>query len=308
MGYIEQIAYQGWSDAYRLTNGALELVIPSQVGIRILHCGLVGQANQFYVDASVSGQVGGEAWRLYGGHRLWHAPEAQPRTYSPDNQPIQLVQEGEVIRLTQLPEASTGIQKEVEIVFHPDQAQAKVTHRLINHNLWPVELSVWALSVMAQGGVGIMPLPPYGSHVGNLLPNRALILWPYTRMTDPRWVWGDQFILLRQDNLATTPQKIGMTVDEGWAAYANQGQLFLKTFTPVPSATYPDMGSSVEFYTDATILEVETLGPLTTLAPQASVEHTEQWFVFDGVTMSQNDAEVQAHVLPKVQIALSSLL
>ena len=29
------------------------------------------------------GKTGGSEWHIYGGHRLWHAPEVMPRTYYP---------------------------------------------------------------------------------------------------------------------------------------------------------------------------------------------------------------------------------
>jgi hypothetical protein len=303
---IERITYHGWSEAYHLTNGQLELIVPQQIGIRIMHCGLVRQANHFHVNEALGGQSGGPDWYLYGGHRLWHAPESKPRTYYPDNHPIEVIQQGESILLRQATEPTTGIQKEIELTFHPSQAQVKVVHRLRNHNLWAVELAPWALSVMKAGGVGIIPLPPYGSHDSNLLPNRQVILWPYSRMTDPRWTWGDHFIMLRQDANATNPQKVGMDVAAGWAAYANDGQLFLKTFQPIPNASYPDRGSSVEFFTNKIMLEVETLGPLQRIEPQASIEHQETWFVFGETPTPDGEADVEAHILPKAQLALAS--
>ena len=36
-----------------------------------------------------------------------------------------------------------------------------MTYRLINNNLWDIELAPWAISVMAEGTVGIIPQEPY---------------------------------------------------------------------------------------------------------------------------------------------------
>ena len=178
-----------------------------------------------------------------------------------------------------------------------------MTHRLVNTNLWPVKLAPWALSVMAQGGTGIVPLPPRGSHEENLLPTGSLALWAYTAMQDPRWTWGDEYVLLRQDPSSKIAQKAGLRVPDGWAAYARQGHLFLKKFAYQENADYPDLGSSVELYTDPDILEVETLAPLTTLEPDASTEHVEHWFLFDDVPVPENDADVERSVVPRVQAA-----
>lgn len=56
-----------------------------------------------------------------------------------------------------------------------------------------------------------------------------------------------------------------------------------------------------ETFTNKEMLEVETLGPLTKLAPGASVEHVENWYLFADVPAPQNDAEVAKFVLPKLR-------
>jgi hypothetical protein len=172
---------------------------------------------------------------------------------------------------------------------------------LRNANLWAVELAAWALSVMSPGGKCIVPLPPRGAHEGNLQPTGGIALWAYTDMTDPRWTWGSRYVLLRQDPQVSKPQKVGITVTDGWAAYARCGHLFVKTFPHVEGARYPDFGVSVETYTDGSILEVETLGPLTRLPAGAAVEHVEQWFLFRDVPVPNDDADVDKNVLSKVK-------
>jgi hypothetical protein len=205
-----------------------------------------------------------------------------------------------VARLTQPVEAGANIQKTIEIRLASDSARVDLTHRLTSHNLWPVTLAPWAITVMAPGGCAVVPLSPRGSHAENLLPTGALVLWAYTNLGDPRFTFGFRHILLRQDQSATTLQKIGMACDAGWLAYANRGRLFVKTASYIPGATYPDGGSPLEVYTDANILELETLAPMTTLQPGASVTHRETWGLFDGVSEPRTDEDVTRDILPKV--------
>ena len=80
----------GWPHCLRLSNAEVELIIATDIGIRILHFGFIGGKNIFYLSPEDLGKTGGDHWRIYGGHRLWHAPEAIPRTYSPDNEPHQV--------------------------------------------------------------------------------------------------------------------------------------------------------------------------------------------------------------------------
>lgn len=300
---LTQISYGGWSTCHRLTNGMVELIITGEIGPRLIRFGFVGGPNQFYEDPATLGATGGDDWRIYGGHRLWHAPEAAPRTYFPDNTPITVEQIGERVRVTQPVEPTTGIAKQIDIDLAADAPHVRLVHRLTNRTLWTVELAPWALSVMAGGGVGILPLPPRGSHEDNLLPTSSLALWAYTSFADPRWTLGERFILLRQQPGAAVPQKVGARNVDGWAAYARAGQLFVKQFGYDPAATYPDMGCNFETFTNEVMLEVESLGPVVRLDPGASVEHEEAWSLFADVPAPANDADVVRDVLPRVEQA-----
>ena len=286
------ISYAGWERAYHWTNGIIELVATAEVGLRLIRFGLVGEANEFAEYPAHLGRIGGDEWRIVGGHRLWHAPEHRTRTYVPDNAPITAdpLPDGGW-RLTQPTEPSTGIQKEIDIYMAEDAPSVRVVHRLWNRGMWPVVMAPWALSVMASGGTAVLPLPPRGSHHDHLLPNTSLILWPYTDMGDPRWTWGEEAVLLQQVVGATRPQKIGSACTPGWLAYANRGRLFVKQFAHQPNATYPDGGSSAELFTDGEMLEVETLGPLAEVGVGAAVEHTETWQLLAGVRPFTSAAE-----------------
>src|SRR5207253_853083 len=84
-----------------------------------------------------------------------------------------------------------------------------VTHRIRNVDKTEVaELAPWALSVMAPGGVEIIPLPEHKPHPGSpknakspadFAPNVAMVLWPFFDFKDPRWTLGTKYITLKQD-------------------------------------------------------------------------------------------------------------
>jgi len=298
---MEQITYRGWPTCYRLTRDDLELVVTADVGPRIIRFGRVDGPNMFCEYEEWWGKIGGTEWRNYGGHRLWHAPEVRPRTYAPDNDPVTVRETPEGWAFTQPVEATTGIQKELVISFPSLAGTVRVTHRLRNLGLWAVELAPWALSVMAPGGTAIIPLPERGPHGTNLLPASVLALWKYTDLSDARWTFGRRFILLRQDPQATTPQKIGATVPDGWLAYTNAGYTFLKRFPYCPGAVYPDLGVNAECFTNARMLELESLGPLVRLAPGAEVTHVETWALLQDVSRLADEADVAQHLLPRLQ-------
>lgn len=293
---VEKVTYKRWQECVRITNGQIELIATTAVGPRLIRFGFVGGENQFREMSGQIGLTGGSEWRIYGGHRLWHAPEASPRTYEPDNAPVQAVVDGSVVRLIQPTEKTTGIRKEMAITMAPGANHVRVLHRLTNRGLWPVTLAAWALSAMEREGRAVLP-QSRKSTPNNLLPNRAVILWPYSEMTDPRVVWGKRYVLVQQDPAVARAFKVGMTSTDGWAGYVRKGQLFLKRFTPVPDALYPDFGSSLEVYTNGDFLELETVGPLRELRPGQSVEHLEEWFLFRDVDVT-DEAAVERTILP----------
>ena len=297
----DTIPFLGWEHCVHLQNGQVELAVTTDVGPRIIHLGFVGKDNEFATYSDMLGKTGGEEWRIYGGHRLWHAPEDPVRTYWPDNVPVKVEAHDGFVRIIQPVEGSTGVVKEMDVALHPSEAKVRIVHRLINRNLWAIALAPWALSVMAPGGVGIIPMPPRGEHPKDLLPANSLTLWPYTDMSDARWVWGEQFILLRQEPGNGKAQKVGAFVPDGWVAYARRGHLFVKQFPVSEGATYPDLGSTVELFTNGDMLEVETLGPLITLEPGAAVTHTEIWSLAAGVPQPESEQDVIEHVLPVIQ-------
>ena len=297
---MNKLPYSGWPNCIKLSNGNVELIVTTDVGPRIMRFGFVRGQNLMKEYKDQLGKTGGEEWRIYGGHRFWHAPEAEPRTYWPDNVPVQYTWDGKTLKLTQPIEATTGFVKEMEITLDPKENHVTLVHRLINQNLWDVEAAPWCLTVMAQKGRAIFPQEPYRPHPEYLLPARPLVLWHYTDMKDPRWIWGTKYIQLKQDPTATTKQKVGMRNTLGWAAYYLDGELFLKRYGFDPKAAYPDLGCNAETYTDADMLEVETLGPLTKIpASGGKVEHIEHWFLYK-VEVGEEESSIDEKVLPLV--------
>jgi hypothetical protein len=295
---MEIVDFGGWPNCIRLSNAKVELVATTEVGPRIIRLGFVGGQNLFKTYPALLGRTGDPKWLSYGGHRLWHAPEVVPRTYSPDNGPVEHEWDGATLTLSGT-DAPNGIEKELRLTLDPTAPRVEVAHRLINRNPWTVEFAVWAISVMAPGGRAIYPHEDFLPHREVLVPARPLVLWHYADMSDPRWTWGRRYIQLRQDPSATTEQKVGMLNRKGWAAYLLEGEALIKRYPYEPGAIYADMGCNTETYTDPEMLEVETLGPLTRLEPGAHVDHVESWLLAK-VECGPTDADIDAHLLPLV--------
>jgi len=298
---ITRTSYGNWAHTVTLSNDAIELVATLDVGPRIIRFGTIGGPNLFKEFPDQLGGTNENEWKIRGGHRLWHAPEAKPRSYALDNAPVDCEAAGDfTLRLTPPPETENGIQKQIEIVLSPDDNVVTMTHRITNIGPWGIELAPWALTVMAPGGMAIMPLPEKRPHTEVLTPDLPLVLWSYTDFTDNRLQLGRHYITLRQD-AAKGPTKIGMGQPLGWAAYLNQGMLFVKYFDYEPSMIYPDFGCNFETYTNEEMLEVESLGPLSLLEPGESVEHDETWRLVPNAPAVSSEDEIESLLRPLIE-------
>jgi hypothetical protein len=297
---IEKVPYQGWKNCYRMTDGQVELIVTSDVGPRVIRFGFVGGQNLFKEFSEQLGKSGEPKWQARGGHRVWVAPEVAENisaiTYAVDNGPVKVEVRGDTLVATGQLEKEVGLHKEMEIRLHDGKVDVK--HRITNHNPWTIELSPWTLTMMAQGGTGITGLPPRGSHPEVLAPTNPLVIFAFTHLSDPRWRFTKRYIMLRQDPKNSLPQKVGTWNKDTFGAYALNGELFIKRYQADPSKTYPDMGASYETFTNADFLELETLGPLTKLAPGATVEHTEGWTLHKQKLEKFDDEELDRVLLP----------
>ena len=126
----------------------------------------------------------------------------------------------------------------------------------------------------------------------------AMTLWSFTDMGDPRWHWGRRFITLRQANAG--PTKLGLAHRESWAAYHREKSLFLKAIEFRTGAVYPDFGCNFETFTNEEILEMESLGPLVTLAPGHATEHTEHWHLAKAPGQWSGESDLDTLILPNL--------
>ncbi|MCL4378674.1 MAG: hypothetical protein M1409_09940 [Actinobacteria bacterium] len=171
---------------------------------------------------------------------------------------------------------------------------------MYNRNLWDIELSPWALSVMNEDGMAIIPQEPFEPWENKITPVRPMVLWGYTLMDDPKWIWGNKYIQLRQEGRFESMQKLGILNTLGWIAYYLNGELFVKRYRYYPEASYPDFGVNTEIFTNSEMLELETLGSLKKIPPDGFTEHFESWSVFK-VNIDGSEESINKNILPLIE-------
>lgn len=302
MEFKENYHYGGWPNCLYLTNGDIELIATTDVGPRIIRFGFSGKVNLFKEFKEHMGISKGNDYLFYGGTRLWHAPQANPRSFHPDNFPVKYEWNNNKISLMQDIEVSTGVQKEIIISMHPGKNKVTVIYRIHNKALWGIKLAPWAISMMNIKGKAIVPQEKYIDCSKKLTPIRSLALWGYTNMEDPRWVWGKKYIQCLQDPNRKTCQKIGILNTQGWAAYNLSDYTFIKRYGFNQNSNYTDFGVNTELYTDQNVLEIETLGEYKEISPGDFAEHTECWYLFNK-RVGKNERSIDRNLIPLLNTA-----
>lgn len=276
----EIISYHGWNKTLRLANDDVQLLVTTDVGPRILVYKTPTGENVLKTFDDQLGSHNEEAWRIRGGHRLWIAPEDEVISYHLDNGPVTWRQDdftGEVI-IDSVQQRPHAIRKTLGITLADEGSRVTIRHTATNEGVQPFTMATWGLTVLQPGGLEIIPQPPLGEHPHDLLPNRGMVIWAYTDLSDPRLTLGRKYWLLRSADYP--PFKIGLAHRQKWIAYVLGDSLFIKTFTFEPGAQYPDGGCNFETFTNKEMLEIESLGPLVNLKPGEGISHTENWYLF----------------------------
>jgi hypothetical protein len=277
---MEKIQFGDLTDCLRLANGDVELTVAAGFGPRIVAYNFVGGENALGVHPHAKIATGLGEYRIYGGHRLWIAPETVPQTYAPDNAPVEYFFDAaeNSLRLVQPVEPVSNTQKEMIVALEKSGGNVSITHRIANRGDAEIELAAWALTIMRGGGVCEIPNETFRAYSHEtLLPVRTLTVWAYTDLSDSRWSFDRELIRLRVDESRHEPQKIGALNKQGWARYRLADVVFTKYFDFTENARYPDMNSNCELYTAGSFVEVESLAPLVKLEPGATTEHVERW-------------------------------
>jgi hypothetical protein len=188
-------------------------------------------------------------------------------------------------------EAESGIEKEIEIILDETTSRVVLNHSITAARTMSSGIAPWGLTVFKPGGKAVIPMPPRSLHPNDLppaeknasnnaeldlLPNRNMSLWAYTEPSDPRFNWCEDRLEISQDtNMPST--KLGFLHQMQTAYYEVDGYRFSKTIDYRQDATYPDGNCNLEIFTDGTMLELESLGPLVTLNKGERIVHTENW-------------------------------
>ncbi len=268
--YIED--YRDFGKMLFAECGNIKLGIPLDFGIRISYLSYRKSENLFFEQPKDMTELATEdGWRVYGGHRVWLAPESE-RDYAPDNSPVTYEISDGKITLHQCEDARLRVKKSVEISFVGEDT-VRVVNKIQNTDTSARRFSVWGITSMAAGGVEYIPLK-YGRM--SYSPLSRVSMWFYTDLGDGRAEYSPGLIKLSHRPYPTK-YKIGVGHPAGNPKYVNYGVQFEKIFDVFEDEAYPDGDVSFETFMCDYMVEIESLSPLFDVLPNQTVSHTELW-------------------------------
>lgn len=219
-------------------------------------------------------------YHFRGGHRFWRAPESLAKSYIPDDHGVKVKEIQGGIKLTGADEPGTGIRKSISIQTSSSQPFVILKHKIENLGKSVIRLAPWAITMFRTKGVAILPQQVGHVDGDGVLPNRRFALWPYSRWNDPRLRLGDEFVTIKTEP-SSSPFKLGYFNPHGWLGYVYDDVMFVKRFGVRSDQEYPDHGCNSEVYVNRRMIELESIGPLVDVSPQAEIVHTETWEVYE---------------------------
>lgn len=259
-----------------LENEYLRIEYALDAGPRIVHFSRRSGRNVFAETPEIGWEtVHGRPFRLLGGHRLWSSPECALEKQVPDDEPVAVRTTKDGVELIGATKTHDGLVRKIALEL--DGRRVHVTHTLANDTGRRVDVAAWALTQLAPGGVAVLPFPDGDAEQ---LPNRNVVLWPYSDVHDRRFeVRADAIRVAADDGPGFF--KVGCLNRSGAIAYELGDVTFCKRFTPEADAPHVDLGCNAEVYVRAEFLELETLTPLRPLASGEELQHVEEWELLD---------------------------
>jgi hypothetical protein len=218
----------------------------------------------------------GSRFEMIGGHRLWVAPEAPAEEQVPDDRPVDVSRRADAVELRGNTLSREGFRPQIAVTLDASGADIRVRHTLTNESDSTHVVAAWAITAFAVGGVATLPQATEAVGGQEQLPNRWFALWPYSSLEDPRLELGDEAIRIHAKP-GEGWLKLGYFSRSGVMRYDRGGVRFTKRFAVDVAAVHADRGCNAESFVCDDFLELESLGPLCSVAPGEAIEHVELW-------------------------------
>lgn len=289
---VETQPYHGWTGALRLRNATVEVVVVPEIG-RVMSFRFHDSENVFWEDPSLRGKKGdptGAAWVNFGGDKTWPAPEAEWKTQTRrekwmpppgfDGLPGDVRREANAVVLSSPPDPFYGIRTERRLTLRGESPVLEIETTYEKVAGAPVQVGIWVITQLRDPVAVYVPRPPDSRFVDGHFRFRNAA-WPQLEV-ERDW------LKVTRDPAAS--HKLGSDADR--MLWIGPREACLVATTRLAGREYPDRGASAEIYTNPdpkTYVELETLGPLATLAAGERISQTNTYTLFRRTATSPDD-------------------
>lgn len=275
---VEPIAYHGWEGSYRITNGAVELIVVPAIG-RVMRYGYVNGPNMLWENAAMQGKPPTSgAWSNYGGDKVWPAPQSRfgwPPDPTIDGSPWTALTLPNGVRLT------SPLGKRSQVRFVRDITLAEVGTEVRFHNLMTNQgparpMAPWQITQVDDPYSVFLPTLPSPQ-----MPNGWRLLTGTRLDSDAHHIETGGLRL----SLGRVSFKFGAFARSGEITASKGNMVFHDQTKTYDGANYPDGGSALEVYLSAgadKYAELELLGPLTRMENNEAANLDTTWRLTQG--------------------------
>jgi hypothetical protein len=290
---VERISYHGWPGCYLISNGEVEAVIVPAIG-RVMQLRLAGETDgAFWENRALDGQLHDAVsndWINFGGDKCWPAPQTvwtgqQGRDWPPppafDARPAEAVASERCVVVTSPIDPGFGIQvvRHVELDAELPIMRISTEYRKLLGG--EVRVGIWTVTQLQEP-----------EHVCILLAEESKFGTGYVRLlaAEPADLKIDGRLL----SFARHPrQSVKVGTDGSSLAWVGR-KCVVRIDAEAGPGEYPDGGCVTEVYTNPDpmkYVELETLGPLTTMNVGDRIEQTTSYTV---MPRSTSDPQAEA--------------
>lgn len=283
---IGAIEYRGWSNAFRLQNEQIKVVIVPEIG-RIAHIGFVDSDNFLRLDESLVGKTGeGRApneWMNYGGDWLWPVAQSRWSNFQDETWPPAPVLDGPAWsgRAWRTEDGSQHclITRDIGAPFHVrvsrtiqlphTNAYISVRQRIERLEPSDIPVTLWQLSQIHDAEWVVFPVEEDSHFAQGFAPIKFDI--------------PDEKNLHRCGNTVVHDvqhggeHKLGSDSPRAWlAALKGDVLLIVRSAPDEGKGEYPDGGCTLQLYSNSELgyAELETLSTEQALAPGEHINNT----------------------------------
>jgi hypothetical protein len=275
--------YNGWQEAFTLSNATVEAVVVPAVG-RVMQFRFAGEKEgPFWENHALDGKSPdsqSSEWINFGGDKTWPAPQSEwakitgrgwPPPKAFDSMPIEAEVQGETLVVRSKIDPNYGIRTERRITLSGKEPEMKIETIYRKLEGAPIRVGIWVITQLGDPVKVFMPVPKNTLFQQGY--NKQSEILPADLEFNAPWV-----TCTRSPRDST---KIGSDASD--LIWGNNKWLLAIHAPREISGDFPDQGSSAEIYTNPdpnAYVELEMLGPLKMLKRGETMSRTQTYHLY----------------------------